>query len=240
MSAAWIRSTPVLLALCCAAGAHAGAAQSGAALLYQTRCSSCHGSRGEGSQTAPSLVGTPAVYVHFMLDTGRMPADARGVNEVHKEPIFTERQIDELTAYVEHFTRHPNLTMPVLGPGNVVRGRTLFDENCQQCHSAAGAGASIGGDDVAPSLMHATVFQVAEAIRSGPGMMPRFGPNVFSAAQVSDVARYVNYIQEEQQAPAEDAGGIGLAHVGPVAEGLIAWLFGIGTLVVFLRCIGEK
>ncbi len=238
-SVRWFRCTLAALALswgCCAA---AGAAN-GAAFLYATRCASCHGARGEGSAKAPPLIGSRAVYVHFMLDTGRMPAGTFNANEVSKAPIFTAQQIDALTAYVERFTLHPKLAMPVILPGNIVRGRTLFDADCQQCHNAVGAGASIGGDNVAPSLMNATVFQVAEAMRSGPEMMPRFGPRVLSDQQMSDIARYVNYVQAEQGAKAEDAGGISLAHIGPVAEGLVAWVFGLGALVIFLRCIGEK
>ncbi|MBV9264029.1 MAG: cytochrome C, partial [Candidatus Eremiobacteraeota bacterium] len=35
-----------------------------------------------------------------------------------------------------------------------------------------------------------------------------------------------------------DAGGISLHHVGPVAEGFVAWLFGLGALVLFIRKIG--
>lgn len=193
---------------------------------------------GQGSTVAPPLVGVAAVDVHFMLDTGRMPADADDVNEIHKQPAFSERQIDDITAYVETFTRHPDLTMPAIGPGSVRHGRTLFAENCEQCHSAVASGAAIGADNVAPSLMNATVFQVAEAIRSGPGLMPRFGPQVLSDQDVSDIARYVNELQREQNAYPEDAGGIALAHVGPVAEGLIAWLFGLGVLVFFLRRVG--
>ncbi|MGH7736254.1 MAG: c-type cytochrome [Candidatus Tyrphobacter sp.] len=236
---AYVRSTLVVLLSFAAIGT-AGAATTGAPMLYAQRCASCHGAIGQGSPVAPPLIGTPAVYVHFMLDTGRMPAGEPGINEIHKTPAFTEQQIDDLVSYVEGFTRRPDLRMPVLGPANIVHGRTLFDENCQECHGAVGNGASVAGDNVAPSLMNATVFQVAEAIRSGPGIMPRFGRGDLSAQDVSDIARYVNFMQVEQNAQQEDAGGIGLAHIGPVAEGLVAWIFGIGALLVFLRSIGSS
>ena len=208
--------------------------------LYMTHCASCHGDNGQGSNVAPSLIGKSAADIHLMLDTGRMPAAVPYVNEVHKAPTFTEAQMKEIVTYVQSFT--PGSTdsaLPRILPGNIARGRALFNENCAHCHGVAGNGASVGYDNVAPSLMNATVFQVAEAIRAGPEVMPRFGPDVLSDQDVSDIARYVNFVQTQSDAPhGIDAGGLPLAHVGPVAEGLIAWIFGIGLLVLFLRSIG--
>ena len=69
--------------------------------------------------------------------------------------------------------------------------------------------------------------------------MPHFGRDVLSDQDVDDIARYVNAMQT-QSAPAnnENAGGATLAHMGPVAEGFVAWLFGIGVLLIFVRSIG--
>jgi ubiquinol-cytochrome c reductase cytochrome c subunit len=235
MIAALIFSTRLLVALL---SVTAGEGE----LLYAIHCSACHGKIGQGSNVAPALIGKRAVDVHFMLDTGRMPAAVPDVNEVHREPAFTYRQIDELTDYVmrlsARFGLHPDTRLPLVGPGDIVRGRQLFDDNCAQCHGAVAEGASVGTDDVAPSLMNATVFQVAEAIRTGPGIMPRFGARVLSDQDVDDIARYVNYLQASQNDRTMDAGGISLAHTGPVAEGVIAWIFGIGLLVLFVRLIG--
>ncbi|MBV9403027.1 MAG: cytochrome C, partial [Candidatus Eremiobacteraeota bacterium] len=62
-----------------------------------------------------------------------------------------------------------------------------------------------------------------------------------SDQDVSDIAYYVNFIQTQADRPnGADAGGIALAHVGPVAEGFVAWLFGLGALVLFVRCIGTS
>lgn len=210
--------------------------------LYVTHCSSCHGDNGQGSNVAPSLIGKSAADIHLMLDTGRMPAAAPYINEIHKMPLFTEPQMTQIVKYVQSFTPDPKDTsLPKLRPGNIVHGRALFNENCAHCHGAAGNGASVGYANVAPSLMNATVFQVAEAIRAGPEVMPRFGPDVLSDQDVSDIARYVNYLQTQADQPNSiDSGGIALAHVGPVAEGLIAWIFGIGLLVLFIRRIGTS
>jgi len=210
--------------------------------LYMTRCSSCHGDNGQGSALAPPLLGKSASDIHLMLDTGRMPAAVPYANEIHKTPIFTQEQMTAIVAYVQSFTSGPvDSTLPRILPGDVAHGRALFNENCAHCHGAVGNGASVGYDNVAPSLMNATVFQVGEAIRAGPEIMPRFGSDLLSDQDVSDIARYVNYVQTQSDQPRSiDSGGLPLAHIGPVAEGLIAWVFGIGLLVLFIRSIGTK
>ncbi len=211
-----------------------------AADLYAMRCASCHGERGQGSGIAPPLIGKSAANIHFMLDTGRMPAAVPYVGEIHREPQFTARQIAELVRYVEGFSpAPPDISLPTVMPGNAVRGRQLFAENCAQCHGAAGGGASVGSADVAPSLAGATVLQIAEAIRTGPSVMPRFGADVLSDQDVDDIVEYVNYAKAHANSAAgEDAGGFSLAHVGPVAEGFVAWVFGLGALVLFVRAVG--
>jgi ubiquinol-cytochrome c reductase cytochrome c subunit len=204
------------------------------AVLYAVECSSCHGSIGQGSNEAPSLIGVPKVYVHFMLDTGRMPASVPYVQHPHKPSLFTEREIDELSDYiVDHFSMTNDRALPIVGPGDVARGRELFSVNCQQCHGVGAAGEAIGYgyQRVAPSLHHATIFEVAEAIRSGPGVMPRFGENVLSDQDVDDIAHYVNLIQVSDQNP----GGLALSNVGASAEGLVAWTVGIGLLVFLIK-----
>lgn len=215
-------------------------ARDGGAELYDVYCSSCHGLRGQGSSVAPPLIGTPSVMVHFMLDTGRMPAPTGGLNEIPRVPRFTYAQIADIVRYVGAFSPVPVASaLPVIEPGDLRRGRTLFAENCAQCHGAGADGDSVGADDVAPSLMAATALQVAEAARAGPGIMPRFGNDILNDRDLDDIVRYVNYLQTHADAPnGPDAGGISLAHVGPVAEGFIAWAFGIGALLLFIRGIG--
>ena len=229
----------VAFALLALAPALVRAADDGPA-LYGTYCSSCHGARGEGTHLAPSLIGRSAADVHFMLDSGRMPAPASGVNEIPRVPRFTYAQIDAIVRYVSSFSAASrSSSLPLVTAGNVAHGATLFAANCAQCHGAVGDGASVGGANVAPDLATASVFQIAEAIRSGPGVMPRFGPTLLSDRDVNDIAYYVNYVETHADAPAgPDAGGFPLAHVGPVAEGLIAWIFGIGALVLFVRGVG--
>lgn len=217
----------------------ARAAENGAR-LYAIQCSSCHGLHGEGSRIAPPLIGMRAAGVHFMLDTGRMPAPSSGVNEIARAPRLTRAQIDAVVRHVLTFSSaSSNASLPRVTSGNVNRGRTLFAGNCAQCHGAVGDGASVGADDVAPSLATATALQIAEAVRSGPGVMPRFGSQALGDADVDDIASYLSAVRSRSSRTAgADAGGLPLAHAGPVAEGFVLWIFGLGALVLFIRGVG--
>ena len=217
--------------------ATAGAANNEGAKLYAIHCSTCHGLRGQGSPIAPPIAGKAAADVHLMLDTGRMPAAVPFVNEVHLRPAFTFPQIDRIVDYVESLKPGGNRALPAVQPGDLQRGARLFVANCAPCHGTVGQGDSVGADDVAPALGSATVFQVAEAIRAGPSVMPRFGKDSLSDSDVDDIARYVNYVQTAG-GNRINPGGFTLGHVGPVAEGFVAWFFGIGFLVLFLRLMG--
>ena len=207
--------------------------------LYMTRCASCHGERAQGSSLAPGLIGKSASDIHLMLDTGRMPAAVPYVDEISEKPSFSRAQIEVLTGYVLTLTRAQDRTLPLVSGGDPIHGRALFAENCSACHGPAADGASVGANDVAPSLRGASAFQIGEAIRAGPDVMPRFGTRELSDRDVDDIARYVTLLDSDAP-PARNvnAGGLALAHVGPVAEGFVAWFFGIGALLLFIRSIG--
>lgn len=239
---AWALAATFLIAAATAATARADQDYSAeraasAQSLFATHCASCHGAEGEGSSLAPSLIGKPAALVHFMLDTGRMPAEVPYVQQTHVPPKFSEQQIDALVRYVGSLSMSSDRTLPQVSGGSASRGHDLFAENCQQCHGVGGNGGAVGYgyNKVAPPLSGASVFQVAEAIRSGPGVMPRFGPTVLSDADVDDIARYVNWLQTQDSNP----GGIALSNVGPVAEGFVAWFFGLGLLVAVARRLSK-
>ncbi|MBV9334207.1 MAG: c-type cytochrome [Candidatus Eremiobacteraeota bacterium] len=210
------------------------------AVLYDTNCSSCHGIRGEGSNVAPPLIGKSAAAVHFMMDTGRMPAAVPGVNEIPRPPRFTQRQIDQIVTHVMSLAgERSRRSLPMLQAGNVKHGGELYSENCAQCHGAVGDGASVGANNVAPNLATATAFQIAEAVRVGPGIMPRFGTKALSDRDVDDIAAYVKDVETRAgDLNGANSGGLPLAHIGPAAEGFVAWFFGMGALLLFIRAIG--
>lgn len=203
--------------------------------LYNTRCSSCHGVHLQGSIDAPPLFGKNAADVDFMLRTGRMPAAVPGPQQLPKPAQFDDAQIRSLVAYVVS-VGHGNAALPTLAAGNAARGRDLFAQNCQACHGVTGHGASVGSSEVAPSLMSVAPLQIAEAVRVGPGVMPAFGTDVIKPRDVDDIVTYVSLLQ--LQSHANNPGGLQLANIGPVAEGFVGWVFGIGLLVLLCRRIG--
>jgi ubiquinol-cytochrome c reductase cytochrome c subunit len=95
------------------------------------------------------------------------------------------------------------------------------------------------GGDIAgvliPGFEHSDGVEIAEAIHTGPGAMPVFGPELVNDEQLDSLVRYVLYLKEPR-----DAGGLPIGRVGPVAEGAVGWVFGLGALVLFIRWIGTK
>ena len=71
--------------------------------------------------------------------------------------------------------------------------------------------------------MSASPTEIGEAILVGPGAMPTFP--TFTSANIDDVAAYVDDLQRSETTAVDDFGG-----VGPVAEGLAAWLLGLFPL----------
>jgi ubiquinol-cytochrome c reductase cytochrome c subunit len=81
----------------------------------------------------------------------------------------------------------------------------------------------------------ATTTQVAEAVRVGPGTMPRFGEASLDQSQLNSLVRYVVYLRKPI-----DRGGSGLDHVGPLIEGFVGLGIGLGLIVVITRYIGTR
>lgn len=107
--------------------------------------------------------------------------------------------------------------------------------DCAQCHQAAGAGGILSKGNVVPSLYNANLTQVAEAIRIGPKPMPTFSEGTLSAAQMSAVANYVEYLHH-----APHPGGLPIADFGPVPEGIVGILAGFIVLLFVVRMIGTR
>lgn len=204
--------------------------QAGEALFGQG-CVTCHGVGGTGTPQGPPLVGVGAASADFMLTTGRMPMSTVGVQPPRKQPAYSPEEIDALVAYVASLGAGP--AIPAVDPqsGDLPQGGELYRLNCAACHNAAGAGGALSSGAHAPALDRATALQIAEAIRIGPGQMPSFDETL-TEHDVSSIARYVLYLRN----PA-DRGGFSLSHSGPVAEGFVAWIFGIGTLILAIRWI---
>lgn len=208
--------------------------------LFEQNCSSCHGTEAAGSAIAPDLQGVGAGTVDFWLSTGRMPLANSSESAVEKPPKFTSTQILQIVAFVNSIVAPTsgNIAIPTVSLQNadLTNGNNLFVLNCAGCHTITGSGDAIAGNNYAPSLHNATTTQVVEAMRTGPGNMPRFGPGTLSDTQVADIVAYVTGPIEHPN----NHGGVGLGGVGPVAEGFIALLFGVGGLMLVAYWLGDR
>jgi ubiquinol-cytochrome c reductase cytochrome c subunit len=208
--------------------------------LYLRSCVSCHKARGTGSDDGPALVAAGEASTDFYLRTGRMPLAAPAPQPLDKRPAYTDGEIRALVAYVGTLCEVKNYPCPKVPPidvakGDLDEGAELFLANCAPCHNSVGVGGALSTGNVAPSLQQTKATQVGEAMRIGPGQMPQFGPDVLSDAQVDSIVRYVEYLHEPQS-----PGGLSLGYVGPVAEGFVALLLGLGALLLSIRWITRE
>lgn len=202
--------------------------------LFEEGCSSCHGFAGEGIDgRGPSLVGAGEEAADFYLSTGRMPLNQVGDEPLRAPPHYPQDEIAALVAYVGSLGGPP---VPTVDPeaGSVSEGAQLFAESCAGCHGMSGQGGVVIGG-YAPPLGEATPTQVAEAIRIGPYLMPRFSARQLDQRKMNSIARYVELTKEP-----EDAGGWGIGHIGPVPEGAVAWLAAIAAILLVARLLGER
>jgi ubiquinol-cytochrome c reductase cytochrome c subunit len=208
-------------------------------VLFAQNCASCHGNEAQGSAIAPNLQGVGPATVDFWVSSGRMPAqDTNAVEAERKPPRLTPTQALQVAAYVNSLDPAvPFVPSVNTAKGDVAVGAELFSLNCAACHTITGSGDALAFGTNAPSLnkKELTAQQVAEAIRTGPANMPRFTGNL-SDKEVRDIVAYVaQYIQHP-----EDPGGFGLGGVGPVTEGFIGLLLGVGGLVLICFWIGDR
>jgi len=206
--------------------------------LYAESCQSCHGIDGAGIAApgavhgvgdvagfGPSLRGVGAQAADFYLRTGYMPLRDPSAQPRRSRVQFSPGQIRALTAYVAWLAPGPGIPAPHPVHGSLSAGMSLFVENCAGCHQAVATGGYVP-DAVAPPLGQSSARDIAEAVRIGPNLMPRFSRSRLSDAQLDSLIAYVLYAR----AP-DDRGGISLGHVGPVPEGFVAWLMAGVVLV---------
>ena len=204
-------------------------------LLYLTTCASCHGDEGQGTDRAPSLEDAGAASAYYYVVTGRMPMADDDDQPQRKEPAFSsEEEIRAVVAYVATLGDGPPIPAIDLEAGDLAEGGVLYRSNCAPCHSAAGIGGVLSYGRAAPSVHPSEPYVIASAIRIGPGEMPVFDEAVLDDEEVASVVRYVRYLDE-----VETPGGAALGGAGPIPEGFVAWIFGIGGAVLATVWIGR-
>jgi ubiquinol-cytochrome c reductase cytochrome c subunit len=218
-----------------AQGAAAKVARGGA--IYAASCSDCHGADLRGVPgRGPTLLNVGSAAVDFYLSTGRMPLARPGIEPERADPQYDRADIDALITYISVKGGAGGPAIPDVVParGDREHGRALFADSCSGCHQIMGQG-GIAPGLVAPSLTHATPVQIGEAIRVGPYLMPQFSERQLDQRDVDSIARYVTEVTQKPP----DRGGWGIGNLGPVPEGLVAFLVAGTALLLVARVIGE-
>ena len=214
--------------------------------LFLVGCSYCHGMNGQGVRTeredrqlGPSLVGVGAAAVDFQMETGRMPMAQPGAQAPSKPEAYTEEEIQAIAAYVASLGPGPAIPSPEqynLPPGlsadernaAIVEGGQIFLTNCSACHNFEGSGGAMPNGGYAPKIRGVDPKHIYEAMLTGPQTMDNFSDGNIAPEDKAKVIAYLGSIDDNP-----GYGGFSLGGLGPVSEGLFAWLFGIGACVGF-------
>jgi ubiquinol-cytochrome c reductase cytochrome c subunit len=204
--------------------------------IFLRDCSVCHGADARGTQRGPSLAHEGTASLDYWISTGRMPLSSPDVAPERQTPKYSRATINALVDYIQSINGGGGPSIPVIHPAtaNVAAGGELFRLNCAACHSWAGTGGALT-ERAAPSTHEASTTQIAEAVRTGPGRMPAFGPAALTNQQLSEVVAYTRYL-----AHPTDRGGWALGHLGPYSEGAVAVVIGLGLLVAATRWLGTR
>ena len=206
--------------------------------LFAANCASCHGLDAQGQDgVAPSLVGVGAAAVDFQVGTGRMPMQASGPQAPAKPAQFDQDQINQLAAWVASLGAGPAIpTAEQVDPslGDAANGMEVFRTNCAMCHGSIGGGGALTQGKFAPSLLETTPTHIYEAMLTGPQSMPVFNDANITPEHKRDVIAYID------AQSAGSPGGLSLGAIGPVSEGLWAWLVLLGLIIGATVWVGAR
>jgi ubiquinol-cytochrome c reductase cytochrome c subunit len=207
--------------------------------LFAQDCASCHGFAAQGqSGVAPSLIGVGAAAVYFQVSTGRMPAKEADAEQPRKPPELNQKQTLAVAAYIQSLGGGPDIPSAAqVNPNgaNVALGQSLFIANCAQCHNFSGAGGALTYGKYAPPLTQSTPKQIYTAMLTGPEAMPVFNDGTVTPSEKRDI---IAYVTGERSQP--NPGGFSLGRVGPVTEGLVAFLGLLLFMVLAAMWIAAK
>ena len=154
---------------------------------------------------------------------------------------YSDAEIAALAAYVATLGPGPAIPAPEeystagVSQEDIARGGELFRTNCSACHNFEGAGGALPGGKYAPSLENTSNVHIYEAMVTGPQQMPVFNDDVLRPEDKKAIIAYLNDLHSRP-----NQGGLDLGGLGPVSEGLWAWIVGIGGLMVFAVWIASK
>jgi ubiquinol-cytochrome c reductase cytochrome c subunit len=206
--------------------------------LFLKNCSSCHGLNAEGTTEGPSLVGVGAAAVDFQVSTGRMPAAQLGAQIERKRNQFTEEEIAAMAAYVATLGAGPAIPTEEqldYADADVAEGGEIYRTNCAMCHNYAGSGGALTRGKYAPPLRGVSAKHIYEAMLTGPQSMPVFGDATMTPEEKQAIIAFLKTTESEP-----DPGGATLGKVGPVTEGAVGWIVGLGGLIACAVWLGAK
>ncbi|AGW41653.1 ubiquinol-cytochrome C reductase cytochrome C subunit [Leifsonia xyli subsp. cynodontis DSM 46306] len=205
--------------------------------IFQTNCATCHNFDAQGTVNAPSLIGVGAASVDFQVGTGRMPMQMQGPQAEQKPVQFTDAEIAQLADYVASLAPGPSIPEQkyLAADGDAAKGAQLLSVNCAMCHNVAGAGGALTEGKFAPPLTGVSAKHIYEAMITGPQNMPVFNDLNIDPQGKADIITYLKHIQNNPS-----PGGFELGSLGPVAEGLFLWIFGLGAIVALTVWITAK
>jgi quinol---cytochrome-c reductase cytochrome c subunit len=199
--------------------------------IFLQECSSCHGIFAQGIPgVGPSLIGVGAAAVDFQVSTGRMPGKEPAAEMPRKPVELNAQQTHHVAEYIASLGGGPPIPSAAQvsqAGANAGFGQQLFVADCAQCHNFVGAGGALTNGKFAPPLTSATPTQIYEAMLTGPEAMPVFNDTTITPRQKRDIIAYVVQTRSEP-----NPGGFSLGRVGPVTEGLVAFL-GLLLFMVF-------
>ncbi|HVN11274.1 MAG TPA: cytochrome c [Kineosporiaceae bacterium] len=206
--------------------------------LFLANCATCHGMDAAGRNNAPSLIGVGAASVDFQVGTGRMPLQATGPQAPQTQVRFSDDEIRQLAAYVASLGPGPGIpSAEEVDPatGDPSRGAAIFRTNCAMCHNFAGKGGALTRGKYAPNLDGTSPTHIFEAMLTGPQSMPVFDNGTMTPQDKRDIIAYLT-TTSKQPSP----GGFSLGFVGPVNEGLVAWIVALAALIGCAVWLGSK
>jgi ubiquinol-cytochrome c reductase cytochrome c subunit len=220
----------------------------GQQLFEENACISCHGSNLQGVQgRGPSLIGVGDAAVYFQVSSGRMPLARQEAQAERKPtlPIFDpdteegQANLDALGAFIQANgggPTRPEAQGEALRGDDPARGSELFRLNCASCHNFTGRGGALSSGKYAPHLDPATETQIYTAMLSGPQNMPKFSDRQLTPQEKEDIIAYIMSVRDYNNS----YGGNPIGGIGPVSEGLMAFLVGLMGMVGFAIWLGAK
>jgi ubiquinol-cytochrome c reductase cytochrome c subunit len=159
-----------------------------------------------------------------------MPMADMSTQAMRKPRVYNEEETAALAAYVASLAPGPAIPgeseLNYERDGNAAEGGELFRNNCAMCHNFAGQGGALSQGKYAPTLMGVEPKHIYEAMVTGPQSMPVFSDKTITPEEKLSMIKWIKSAEAEP-----NLGGATMGRIGPVSEGLLAWVLGLGLLI---------